>query len=195
MQPDVPQLHGSWAGDYPGRSQLRAGTQSFLQTLFLALNFQQSFRFLSVSFALCVVALWSWLRKLVKGEAGLARGGCFLKELSSRSTILYKALILTRLFVMFAPQSISWSVHRHREGGNHAWNYFLVRPLNSVFNFLFYKGFLRWWMMLTSIFETKILLCVYFTFGNLKLFSPLTLYSPLITTEMISPFQIGENYY
>lgn len=39
-------------------------------------------------------------------------------------------------------------------------------------------------MMLMSIFEIKILLCVDSTFGNLKLFSPLILYSLLITTEM-----------
>lgn len=48
-------------------------------------------------------------------------------------------------------------------------------------------------MMLMSIFETKILLCVDSSFGNLKLFSPLILYSPLATIEMVSPFQIGEN--
>lgn len=39
-------------------------------------------------------------------------------------------------------------------------------------------------MMLMSIFQTKILLCIDSTFGNLKLFSPLILYSLLITTKM-----------
>lgn len=64
----------------PRQFSLGVRTQSFLQTLFLALNFQQRFRFVSVSFALCVVALYSWVRKLVKGEAGLARGGCFWRN-------------------------------------------------------------------------------------------------------------------
>lgn len=145
--------------------------QLFLQTLFLTLNFQQSFRFLSVSFALCVVALCSWSGSWLRERLAL------LMEDVSEGTELQKYHLVQGFNSHKTVCHVCPTVHLliypwHREGGNHAWNYFLIRPFNSVFNFLLYKEYLRWWMMLMSIFEIKILLCVDSTFGYLKLLSP-----------------------
>lgn len=114
---------------------------------------------------------------------------------SSGSAIFQKcsALILMRLFVLFALQSICSPVYTHRERGKSMQNNLIIL-LSSIMewmNFLILPYYFAWnyqdewcsWVI--AVFETNTSVCVDSTFGNLELFPPLLL--------CFSPFHTGEN--